>query len=33
MAGSVMNVLPVIVLFVVGQKYIVKGIQLGGVKG
>ena len=33
MAASVMNVLPLIILFIVGQKYLVKGIQLGAVKG
>jgi len=33
MAASVMNVIPLIVLFVVAQKHIVKGIQLGAVKG
>jgi ABC-type glycerol-3-phosphate transport system permease component len=33
MAASVMNILPLIALFVAGQKYIVKGIQLGAVKG
>jgi ABC-type glycerol-3-phosphate transport system permease component len=33
MAASVMNILPLIALFVFTQKFIVKGIQLGGVKG
>ncbi len=33
MAASVMNILPLIVLFTVSQKFLVKGIQLGGVKG
>ena len=33
MAASVMNILPLIILFVVMQKYLVKGIQLGAVKG
>jgi ABC-type glycerol-3-phosphate transport system permease component len=33
MAASVMNILPLIVLFVVMQKYLVRGIQLGAVKG
>jgi ABC-type glycerol-3-phosphate transport system permease component len=33
MAASVMNILPLIVLFVVMQKHLVKGIQLGAVKG
>ncbi len=33
MAASVMNILPLIILFTVSQKFLVKGIQLGGVKG
>lgn len=33
MAASVMNITPLIILFVTTQKYLVKGIQLGGVKG
>jgi ABC-type glycerol-3-phosphate transport system permease component len=33
MAASVMNIIPLIILFVATQKYLVKGIQLGGVKG
>jgi ABC-type glycerol-3-phosphate transport system permease component len=33
MAGSVMSVIPVIILFVFCQKFLVKGIQLGAVKG
>ena len=33
MAASVMNILPLIVLFVAMQKYLVQGIQLGAVKG
>lgn len=33
MAASVMNIVPLIVLFVVSQKFLVKGIQLGAVKG
>jgi len=33
MAASVMNILPLIILFVSTQKYLVKGIQLGAVKG
>ena len=33
MAASVMNIIPLIVLFIAGQKYFVKGIMLGGVKG
>lgn len=33
MAATVMNIAPLIVIFVMFQKFIVKGLQLGGVKG
>ncbi len=33
MAASVMNIVPLIILFVLMQKYLVAGIQLGAVKG
>jgi ABC-type glycerol-3-phosphate transport system permease component len=33
MAASVMNILPLIILFICTQRFIVKGIQLGAVKG
>jgi multiple sugar transport system permease protein len=33
MAASVMNILPLVILFVFAQKFLVKGIQLGAVKG
>jgi ABC-type glycerol-3-phosphate transport system permease component len=33
MAASVMNIIPLVILFVVSQKYLVRGIQLGAVKG
>jgi len=33
MAASVMNIIPLIILFVCTQRFIVKGIQLGAVKG
>ena len=33
MAATVMNVVPLIVIFVTLQKFLVKGLQLGGVKG
>ncbi len=33
MAATVMNIVPLILVFVVSQKYLVKGIQLGAVKG
>jgi ABC-type glycerol-3-phosphate transport system permease component len=33
MAAITLSVVPMLVLFVVLQKYLVKGIQLGAVKG
>ncbi len=33
MAATVMNVVPLIIIFCVFQKFMVKGLQLGGVKG
>ena len=33
MAASVMNIIPIIILFLMSQKLIVRGIQLGAVKG
>ena len=33
MAASVMSLLPPVLLFLIGQKHLVKGIQLGAVKG
>ncbi len=33
MAASVMNIIPLVLLFVFTQKYLIKGIQLGAVKG
>jgi len=33
MAATVMNIVPLIVVFVVFQKFLVKGLQLGAVKG
>lgn len=33
MAASVMNIIPLVVLFVVSQRFLVRGIQLGAVKG
>lgn len=32
MAATVLNILPLIVIYIAGQKFLVKGIQLGGVK-
>jgi multiple sugar transport system permease protein len=33
MAASVMTMAPLVLLFVVGQRFFVQGIQLGAVKG
>jgi len=33
MAATVMNIAPLIIVFVICQKFIVRGLQLGGVKG
>ncbi len=33
MAATVLNIVPLIILFVVFQKFMVNGLQLGGVKG
>lgn len=33
MAASVLNIIPLVIIFVAAQKYLVKGIQLGAVKG
>ncbi len=33
MAATVLNVVPLIILFCIFQKFLVKGLQLGGVKG
>jgi len=33
MAASVMNIIPLVLLFVTTQKFLVRGIQLGAVKG
>lgn len=33
MAGSLMSIIPLVIVFVIGQRFFVKGIQLGGVKG
>jgi multiple sugar transport system permease protein len=33
MAGSVMMILPMIVVFVIGQKWFISGIQMGALKG
>lgn len=33
MAGSLMSIIPLVIVFIIGQKFFVKGIQLGGIKG
>lgn len=33
MAATVMNIVPLVIVFIVFQKFLVKGLQLGGVKG
>jgi ABC-type glycerol-3-phosphate transport system permease component len=33
MAASVMNIIPLVILFLFSQKFLVRGIQLGAVKG
>jgi multiple sugar transport system permease protein len=33
MAAAAMAVAPLIIIFVIFQKFLVKGLQLGGVKG
>lgn len=33
MAASVMNIVPLIILFLIGQRFFIRGIQFGAVKG
>lgn len=33
MAASLVSILPIVVIFLLGQKFFVSGIRLGGVKG
>ena len=33
MAGAVLSALPILLIFVLGQKYFIKGIAIGGIKG
>lgn len=33
MAGSVIAIIPLLLIFVIGQKHVIEGISLGGVKG
>jgi multiple sugar transport system permease protein len=33
MAASVSAIVPLLIIFIIGQKNVIEGIQLGGVKG
>ena len=33
MAASVSAIIPLLIIFIIGQKHVIEGIQLGGVKG
>ena len=33
MAGAVLSALPILIIFLLGQKYFIKGISIGGIKG
>ncbi len=33
MAGAVLSALPILIVFLAGQKYFIKGISIGGIKG
>jgi multiple sugar transport system permease protein len=33
MAASLVTMLPVVIVFIIGQKYFVQGLTLGGLKG
>ncbi len=33
MAGAMLSALPILLIFLLGQKYFIKGISLGGIKG
>ncbi|GIQ66574.1 hypothetical protein PACILC2_51420 [Paenibacillus cisolokensis] len=33
MAGSVIAIVPLLIVFIIGQKQVIEGISLGGVKG
>jgi ABC-type maltose transport system permease subunit len=33
MAAAVMGIIPSFIIFVLGQKYLIKGVTLSGIKG
>jgi len=33
MAGSLISIIPMIIIFIIGQKYFIRGIRIGAVKG
>ena len=33
MAASVLDIIPLLIAFIIGQKYFIKGINIGGIKG
>src|SRR5690606_41878651 len=33
MAGSVIAIVPLLIIFIIGQKHVIEGLSLGGVKG
>ena len=33
MAASILDIIPILIVFVIGQRYFIKGINIGGVKG
>jgi multiple sugar transport system permease protein len=33
MAASILDVIPILIVFIVGQRYFIKGINIGGIKG
>ncbi len=33
MAASIMHIIPVLIAFIIGQKYFIRGVRIGGIKG
>ncbi|MCK4625864.1 MAG: carbohydrate ABC transporter permease [Phycisphaerae bacterium] len=33
MAASIMHIIPVLIAFIIGQKYFIRGVKIGGIKG